>query len=123
MQQHKSCLDCNTVLVGRKDKKFCSDHCRSNFNNKKNRADSTLFRRTNSILKKNRTILSHLYQKGIRTISKDDLVEYGFRFGFFTQFKRSPEGIKLYFCYDQAIHKLDNNLFGLHRKTKAEALI
>ena len=31
----KRCLECNDVLHGRSDKKFCSDACRNTYNNKK----------------------------------------------------------------------------------------
>lgn len=31
------CLRCNSEFVGRSDKKFCSDNCRNNYNNKMNK--------------------------------------------------------------------------------------
>lgn len=31
----KNCKHCNTALVGRSDKKYCNDLCRSKFNNKR----------------------------------------------------------------------------------------
>lgn len=31
------CLKCNIDVVGRSDKKFCSDKCRNNYNNNKNK--------------------------------------------------------------------------------------
>ena len=32
----KKCLECESPLVGRVDKKFCSDYCRNSYNNKIN---------------------------------------------------------------------------------------
>ena len=33
----KNCLECSEKIVGREDKKFCSDGCRNSYNNKINK--------------------------------------------------------------------------------------
>ena len=33
----KTCLECGEKIVGREDKKFCSDGCRNAYNNKINK--------------------------------------------------------------------------------------
>ena len=53
----KTCLECEANLQGRADKKFCSDACRNNFNNRQKSAVTILVRQVNSVLKKNRNIL------------------------------------------------------------------
>jgi len=44
----KKCLECNDEFIGRADKKFCSDNCRSAYNNKLN-SDATNFVRNINI--------------------------------------------------------------------------
>jgi hypothetical protein len=48
---NRFCLDCQEPLIGRSDKKFCNDACRSNFNNKLKTQDQNYVRRINAILK------------------------------------------------------------------------
>ena len=38
----KKCLECKDPIIGRADKKFCSDQCRNTYNNKLN-SDSNNF--------------------------------------------------------------------------------
>jgi hypothetical protein len=37
METNKFCLNCNEKLVGRTDKKFCSDYCRTHYHNALNK--------------------------------------------------------------------------------------
>jgi len=45
----KACLECGDNIVGRIDKKFCSDGCRNAYNNKVNKDSKNLIRNTNNI--------------------------------------------------------------------------
>ncbi|RYF12576.1 MAG: DUF2116 family Zn-ribbon domain-containing protein, partial [Flavobacteriales bacterium] len=36
---NRFCLDCNTEIKGRADKKFCDDQCRNNYNNRRKSED------------------------------------------------------------------------------------
>jgi hypothetical protein len=38
---NKVCLECGEKIVGREDKKFCSDGCRNAYNNKINKDDES----------------------------------------------------------------------------------
>ena len=40
----KQCPECNDPIVGRTDKKFCSDGCRNSFNNRVNKDQKNLIR-------------------------------------------------------------------------------
>lgn len=60
----KNCLDCGDKLVGREDKKFCSDSCRNAFNNKINKDSTNYMRNINNKLRKNYRILSDLNPEG-----------------------------------------------------------
>ena len=56
----RNCLECGRSLIGRSDKKFCSDDCRTNHNNKQNSDQTNYIRRVNNILRKSRRILVQL---------------------------------------------------------------
>ena len=58
------CLDCGEAVKGRTDKKFCDDSCRNNYNNRLKSENGIVFNRINSILKKNRTLLSKFNPDG-----------------------------------------------------------
>lgn len=99
-QEVRTCLDCGQKLVGRSDKKFCDDACRSNYNNHKQRKDSAAIRKINSILKQNRTILKSLNPDGKAKISKKTLQNEGFNFTYFTHQYITAKGGVYHFCYD-----------------------
>ena len=44
MSEKKQCLECGNELMGRIDKKFCSDGCRNAYHNKVNPATKNLIR-------------------------------------------------------------------------------
>ena len=54
----KTCLECGEKIVGREDKKFCSDGCRNAYNNKINKDSTNFMRNINNKLRKNYRILS-----------------------------------------------------------------
>lgn len=103
MSTPRSCLQCGAILLGRPDKKFCDDHCRSSFNNHQYAQMLQSVRHINRILIKNRKILEALFlMYGSIKLKKEQLAELGFNFNYFTQIKR-VRGIHNYFvCYDFA---------------------
>ena len=54
----KTCLECGEKIVGREDKKFCSDGCRNTYNNKINKDSTNYMRNVNNKLRKNYRILT-----------------------------------------------------------------
>ena len=70
----KRCLECgDVILYGRPDKKFCSQHCRNEFNNRK-RVDSRHIReRIRRHLDKNYAILDKLIRIGVDTLALTEL--------------------------------------------------
>jgi predicted nucleic acid-binding Zn ribbon protein len=103
----KTCLQCGASLQGRVDKKFCSDQCRSGFNNSIKANNRDYIRRVNYILKKNLRILTQLQSEGYTQIPADSLRFKGFDFNYFTSYQPSPEGVNFY-CYDQGIVRDEN---------------
>ncbi len=109
----KACIECGEEFHGRIDKKFCSDQCRSSFNNKLNSDANNFVRNINNILRKNRRILSDLNPHGKAKTSRDKLLERGFKFSYFTNVYKTKTGNVYYFCYEQGYLELDNNMYAL----------
>lgn len=107
------CLECGEPILGRSDKKFCSDQCRNAYNNRMNSDVNNLMRNINNRLRKNRRILSALNPTGKTKVKKDQLLSKGFNFKFFTHTYTTQKGTTYYFIYDQGYLQLDKDLFVL----------
>lgn len=95
------CLECGEKIIGRSDKKFCNDSCRSAYNNKKNKDSSNLMRNINNKLRKNFRILSQQkFVDGKAKVTKQNLSIDGFDFTYFTHFKVYKNGSEYRFVYD-----------------------
>lgn len=112
-EEKRLCAHCEAELFGRRDKKYCSDYCRSGAHNEVNRDYSTYMRRVNNILRKNRRILAELNPKGKSKVSTELMMENGFNFAYFTNVYETKKGGKYYFCYDQGYIKLDDGGYAL----------
>ena len=114
----KYCLDCETKLLGRADKKFCSDACRNNYNNKLNSDTTAHMRNINNTLRKNRRILQNLIttDDGKATVPVKKLVSQGFSFEYFTHILSTKTGNTYYFCYEYGYRKLDGEYYLVVRK-------
>jgi hypothetical protein len=62
--ENRTCEECNEKLVGRIDKRFCSDYCRNVSNNRKKRLTSKTVRKINRYLQNNYRILEKLNPHG-----------------------------------------------------------
>ena len=107
--ENRKCLECYEQLRGRADQKFCSDQCRSAYNNRQYLDTHNVINAINRILKKNYFILSSLQSEGKYTTSKIDLQRKGYRFDYFTCTSTSRSNRVNYYCYDQGYHENENN--------------
>jgi hypothetical protein len=107
----KNCLECDDKVVGRIDKKFCSDYCRNAFNNKVNKESKNLIRNTNNRLRKNYKILSELNISGKTKVSRRKLFDKGFDFKFITSIYITKTGNTYYYVYDQGYLELENEMY------------
>lgn len=112
----KECLECGDKIVGRIDKKFCSDGCRNAFNNKVNKDSKNLIRNTNNRLRKNYRILETLNPEQKTRTSRAKLIEAGFDFNYFTSIYTTKVGTVYYFVYDQGYLSLEGDYYALVKR-------
>lgn len=104
-ETRNACCECGSRLVGRSDKKFCCDQCRSAYFNKQNSDHNHYIRRINQLLRKNRRILQELSQLGIVNVSAAYLHQRGFSFDYFTHELKKPAENEHRYCYEYGYYK------------------
>jgi len=114
----RSCLECDEKLVGRIDKKFCSDYCRNAHNNRINKDSKNLIRNINNRLRKNYRILESLNPEGKTTTPKIRLLDKGFDFEYFTNIYTTKNGTSYYFVYDMGYRLLDNDFYMIVKRER-----
>ena len=114
IMNQKKCLECSTPIIGRIDKKFCSDYCRNSYNNKVNTESKNLIRNTNNRLKKNYKILSELNISGKTKVTRSKLNNYNYDFNYFTSIYTTKTGNIYHYVYDQGYLALENDYFLLY---------
>jgi hypothetical protein len=112
----RKCLECDEVVKGRIDKKFCSDYCRNSHNNRVNKDSKNLIRNINNRLRKNYKILSELNLTGKTKVTRTKLYDKGFDFQFFTSIYKTKAGNTYFYIYDEGYLSLDNELFLLIKR-------
>lgn len=112
----KACPECGEKIVGRTDKKFCSDYCRNSFNNSLNKDSKNLVRNVNNKLRKNYRILEELNPEEKTKVPKSKLVDKGFSFEYFTNIYTTKTGNTYYFVYDQGYLPLEGEFFALVKR-------
>lgn len=104
-----TCPECGDKIVGRSDKKFCSDACRNAYNNKQNKDISNLMRKINNHLRKNYRILTEQNPEGKSKITRSKMEALGFDFDHITQMITYKNGSQYYFIYDKGYKFLDQD--------------
>jgi hypothetical protein len=116
MSAKRACQQCGELFMGRVDKKFCSDYCRTLFNNELNKDATKVVNRINHVLRKNRRILEYLNPNGNTKVHRLKLQDEGFNFDYFTNIYTTKANKMYYFCYDQGYLALDGDYYVLVRK-------
>jgi predicted nucleic acid-binding Zn ribbon protein len=98
----RSCGHCSEPILGRADKKFCSDQCRARAGNQRKLSDQAeqLIREVNASLRHNRQVLQKASPAGKTTLRRQVLEQAGFNFRYFTHLYRTQAGNTYHFCYD-----------------------
>ena len=108
----RTCLECDTEIRGRIDKKFCSDYCRNAYNNKLNKDSKNLVRNINNRLRKNYRILdSFQLKEGKTRTTKNRLLDKGFDFDYITNLYTTKKGSTYFFVYDLGYLPLENDYY------------
>lgn len=105
----KTCPVCGDPVIGRADKKFCSDHCRATFNHDYRAAVNESIIDMNRTLRNNRNILQSLCPEGKAVVRKEVLVEKGYDFNCFSSVYLTSNQTLYYICYDYAFSPIINN--------------
>lgn len=116
----KKCLECDESIIGRTDKKFCSDICRNSYNNKVNSLNNSYVRIVNAMLRRNRKILEELVPAASAKITKTKLLQLGFNFHYYTNVHQTRKGDSYYFCYDYGYHPLGQDQYMLVKRNEKE---
>ncbi len=103
------CPVCNKPLLGRADKKFCSDACRFTYHNQLSAERKHYQKKVNAILKANRDYLAALCPQGKKKVPKARLIECDFHFGYHTGQYVTQRGGTYYYCYDYGYCVLDEH--------------
>lgn len=99
---------CGERICGRSDKIYCSDYCRSVSYQNTHAPTIQRIRNINYILRRNRTILSKLYQEGVRRISKEALAAAGINLRYCTHHHEN-RGVMQWYCYDRGFENIERN--------------
>ena len=111
MEEKRCCPVCGDPIIGRIDKRFCSDQCRNTFNKRKYINKSEMVKKINRTLKKNHTILEKLNKAGKTKIAQSKLLNEGFDFHYFTSIYKTQKGAEYHLVYDQGYLELSEDLF------------
>ena len=112
----KTCPECGERIIGRADKKFCSDACRNSYNNALNKDTKNLVRNINNRLRKNYRILESLNPDDKIKVTKERLLRLGFNFEYFTSMYTTKSGSVYYYLYNQGYLPLDNDFYLLVKR-------
>ncbi len=108
MEQRK-CLACGGIILGRSDKKYCTDQCRTIGNKASGLHTEFLIQSTNKILRKNRSILKHLCPVGKAVVRKEVLDAMQYDVNVFSSAYKTRKNQVYYFCYDYGFTAIHEN--------------
>lgn len=110
MRIENKCRECDGILSGRSDKKFCGILCRNTYYNRLNTAPTDNIYRINRLLLKNRRILEGVIRSDTKKIPKGRLEQDGFTFKYYTNTAPTKSGTYV-FCYDYGYLPLENDYY------------
>ena len=123
--EDKKCLECEKTIIGRKDKKFCDDSCRNNYNNRLNSDPSNYVRNVNNLLRKNRRILFNVFDSkpDLQSVKvhRDTLIKKGFDFKFHTSVYTTKQDKVYHFCYEYGYMALGNDFYLIVQRQEYKA--
>lgn len=110
MNKKPVCENCGEPIVGRIDKRFCTDQCRNSFNNRVKREQEQRIYDINRTLRHNRSILKKFNPEGKTTIRKEYLEKLDFNFKYHTHTVTTKFGNTYVYCYDYGYLSLEDGV-------------
>jgi len=101
----KNCICCGYKVVGRTDKKFCSNGCRYTYHNQLNHLHNNSVRRIQYAARKNKLILEAILRKGRKTATRNDLESLGFNFLALTGYQQGDQGNSRLYVYEMSLEE------------------
>ena len=100
----RKCKLCKAPFTGRKDKIFCSPHCKADYHYRLNAATLKATFKTDKILHRNRSILLEVMGKNLhqKKVDRDFLAKKNFRFEYMTGYYKNAQGKQYHLMYDFA---------------------
>lgn len=107
----KKCKICNTEIVGRSDKLFCSVKCKNYYHTNLRRVTSIAVKEINTILHRNRSILLEIMgkHKSQKKINRLVLEKKKFRFKYHTHISINKQEKVYHYVYDFAWMEFSND--------------
>ena len=116
------CLNCSDpILKGRSDKKFCDSVCKDEYYNKIKIREHKEIKKIDEALKRNRRILSKLFdpKKEDKLVNREVLLKAGFEFEFHTHFIITKvKGNQFVYCYDYGYREVEKDKYKLIKSFK-----
>lgn len=110
MKNDRKCLECDKLLEGRADKRFCDPYCKSAYHYKKSQSETPKFYiKVQQQLKLNRKFLKNYNKAGKATVRSEVLIQQGFNPNFFTHYWKNKKGDTYLFVYEFGFLKVQEN--------------
>ena len=112
-----TCIWCHYPLRGRTDKKFCDAACKSAWHNRQKTMLKSAMAEIHKTLRANRRILLAMipWNAGNCLVSKDELLQRGFRFQYHTETHIDETGRDVCFCYEFGLVPVDSSMYQVLR--------
>ena len=116
--KQRICPECKDPIIGRSDKKFCGDICRTAFHNSAANQRDVTMREINKVLLKNRRILLETASDRNNVSSADIylLQDLGFDFSYYTHCRPDRAGQVVVYCYEVGYIRNQDNRVQIIRK-------
>ena len=117
----KKCKICSTLIIGRKDKLFCSIKCKNYYHVNLRRVTNLEAIKIDRILHRNRSILLEIMGKNTiqKKVNRIILEQKKFRFNYLTHYHINSKGKTYHWIYDFAWMSFsDDQIYILRKRTK-----
>ena len=113
----RHCMHCGTIIIGRRDKKFCCMACKNAFNNKRVKEQKNYRKGIIRKLSTNYDILESLLCDKTTFASFELLEDLGFEEEYVTGSRRIKGGRIRLSCFDISYLKSEDKIYDIRRNT------